>query len=64
MTTETKTKPFDLVGSIIDYESGTMDQDEMIEFFQHLVDTGLAWTLQGHYGRTANGLIELGYITN
>ena len=36
---------------------------EMVELFQHLVDSGLAWELQGSYGRTAAALIEAGEIT-
>jgi len=52
-----------LLGYIIKYESGKTDEEEMIELFQYLVDTGQAWTLQGHYGRTAEALIEAGYVT-
>jgi hypothetical protein len=55
---------FDLVGKIIAYESDELTGDEMIVLFQHLVDTGLAWSLQGHYGRTAQALIEAGMVTN
>jgi len=54
----------DLVGKIIDYEMGNMSQQEMIGLFQQLVDSGQAWTLQGHYGRTARALIDAGYITH
>lgn len=50
----------DLVDKIIEYESGEMDIDVMIEFFQDLIDSDLAWTLQGHYGRTAKELIDSG----
>ena len=36
------------------------DEDKQIEAWQHLVDTGLAWNLQGWFGRTAQHLIEQG----
>jgi hypothetical protein len=51
-----------MLDKIMDYECGLMeDEDELIKFFQELIDTGMAWTLQGHYGRTAHALIEQGY---
>jgi hypothetical protein len=49
------------VDKIIAYEGREMSDEDMVEFFQELVDTGMAWTLQGHYGRTAMALIEAGY---
>ncbi len=52
----------DLVDKIMEYEGGDMNDEAMIVFFQELVDTGLAWTLQGHYGRTAKALIEAGHV--
>jgi hypothetical protein len=57
------TRPYDVTGNIIAYESGELEQDEMITLFQHLVDTGLAWQLQGSYGRTAAALLANGDIT-
>jgi hypothetical protein len=55
-------KPYDVTGGIIAYETGELDHEEVVELFQHLVDTGLAWQLQGHYGRTARQLIDCGYV--
>lgn len=52
-----------LIGAIIDYEDGALSEEETISLFQRLVDTGLAWQLQGHYGRTAVALIEAGLVT-
>ena len=49
------------VDAIIRYEQGDMEIDEVFDFFQDLIDTGLAWQLQGHYGRTAQALIDEGY---
>jgi hypothetical protein len=51
-----------LVDKIIDYESGMMEEEEIIEFFQELVDSGMAWQLQGAYGRMAAALIEAGLV--
>ena len=51
------------VDKIMAYEAGEMTEDEVIEFFQGLIDSGLCWQLQGHYGRTAQSLIENGYCT-
>lgn len=48
----------DLVGKITKYEEGEMNEEETFEFFEKLVESGLVWQLQGHYGRTA---IALGF---
>ena len=34
---------------------------QLFEAWQHLIDTGLAWKLQGWFGRQAKSLIEAGY---
>ena len=38
-------------------------EGEYIESWQYLIDTGLAWSLQGSFGRQAMRLIEEGYCT-
>jgi hypothetical protein len=52
----------DLVDKIMAYEDGEMSDDEIIAFFQELVDSGLAWELQGSYGRTASMLLLQGHV--
>lgn len=49
-----------MIDGIIEYENGELDEQEVIELFQRLIDNGMAWQLQGHYGRTAAALIEAG----
>ena len=36
------------------------DEEQVLAAWQHLIDTGLAWRLQGWFGRMANHLIEQG----
>lgn len=62
MTTTQKAPVFDTVGFIMDFENGELDKDQIIEGFQHLVDTGIVWQLQGSYGRTAAALISTGDV--
>ncbi len=38
-------------------------EEQIIEAWQYLVDTGLAWSLQGFFERTARQLIDDGVIT-
>lgn len=51
-----------LTTALLDYEEGRLDHEETVELFQQLVDTGLAWALQGRYGRIAHDLIEQGLV--
>lgn len=53
----------DIVERIIAWESGVLTEEETIEFFQQLINTGLVWRLQGSYGRMAHNLIEAGVCT-
>lgn len=50
----------DLSSKIIQYEQGELEECDVIDLFQELIDTGLAWSLQGHYGRTASRMIDAG----
>ena len=51
-----------IVNLIIAFESGEMTTEEQIELFARLIKSGMAWSLQGSYGRTASYLIEAGVI--
>ena len=51
------------IDSIIAYEQGDLDDEATISLFQDLINSGLAYQLQGSYGRTANQLIDEGYCT-
>lgn len=57
-----KRKPYDITASIIAYEEGRLSQDAIVRLFQKLVDSGLAWQLQGSYGRMAAALIAAGKV--
>jgi hypothetical protein len=63
-TQQPETKAFDQLGFIMAYENGELDDEQVIEGFQHLIDNGLAWSLQGSYGRAAKSLIEAGHCTD
>ena len=52
----------DIVTKIMEYESGGMNETEVIEFFQHLLDENIISAMQGSYQRTASELLEAGYI--
>ncbi len=38
----------------------TDDEEQVVEAWQYLIDTKLAWNLQGWFGRQASALIEQG----
>ena len=59
-----KKEKFDLVSSIMAYESGELEAENTLVLFAELIKTGQAWSLQGHYGRVAESLIDSGYISD
>lgn len=52
----------DMLSKMIEWENGELDESGYYELFQHLVDTGLAWSLQGCYGREAQVMLREGLI--
>lgn len=57
---ERKWTVYDACAVIEGFDGQDHDEEEQIEAFQFLIDTGVAWSLQGFYGRAAAGLIEAG----
>ena len=53
----------DVLDSMIRYEAGELIDEEIVELFQELIDTGLVWSLQGCYGRAAERLIRAKFCT-
>lgn len=45
---------------MIAWEQGELSEEDMIILFQGLIDSGVAWSLQGCYGRQAMRLIQAG----
>jgi hypothetical protein len=59
-----KKKFYPTVDKIIAYEGGELSDNEIIELFSELIKNGMAWSLQGCYGRQAEALIKGGYISD
>lgn len=59
---EDEPETFDAVSFVMAYEGGELGEDEVVEGFQHMLNSGLVWQLQGHYGRTASALLDAGLI--
>ena len=53
----------DLCSQMIAYEEGELNEQQTLELFSQLIKNGMAWTLQGHYGRMATQFIESGQIS-
>ncbi|MGW7434699.1 DUF7417 domain-containing protein [Streptomyces sp. NPDC054849] len=53
----------DIAIDLISFELGELDDDETLDLFATLIRSGMVWTLQGYYGRTAERLIAAGLIT-
>lgn len=51
----------DQFSAMMEWEAGELSEDDTVALFQSLIDSGLAWQLQGCYGRQAAALIDAGY---
>ena len=58
-----KDNNMELMDRIIAYEEGNIDEVGILLLFAELIKSGMAWSLQGHYGRTAKALIDAEYIS-
>ena len=68
MTQPIQLSQYDAVGiaeGFVENPGETPEEQEAyaLAAWQHLIDTGLAWSLQGWFGRTAANLIEQGRCT-
>lgn len=59
----TNSRAIDLAEGLAEPEGTEPEQHaQIVAAWQHLVDTGLAWSLQGWFGRTAIAMIEAGVV--
>ena len=53
-----------LTDMIINFEEQQCTIEEILELFTVLIQTGMAWSLQGSYGRLARHLIDQGSLSD
>ena len=58
MSSQQATDEIDLM---MQWEDGSLSGEVTVQLFQKLIDSGLAWKMQGCYGRFARSLIDEGY---
>lgn len=54
----------ELLDQMVKWEEGTLSEEDTVNLFQELVTTGIAWQLQGMYGRQASAMLDAGVITS
>tara|TARA_R100000008_G_C3561797_1_gene156652 strand:- start:613 stop:810 length:198 start_codon:yes stop_codon:yes gene_type:complete len=52
----------DIVGKIMAFEQGELNNEEVYSLFQFLLDSGMIHSLQGSYQRMAEDLLLAGVI--
>ena len=50
------------VSELMAFEEGELEPDKVIDLFSKLIANGMAWQLQGFYGRSAMTYIKKGYL--
>jgi hypothetical protein len=63
MTTDNRSAiwtPYTATAAAEGFDGIEHDEETIISAWQYLIDTGLAWSLQGWFGRTAAALIDNG----
>lgn len=58
--TERTWTDYDAVAACEGFDGEDHDEETMVSAWQHLIDTGLAGSLQGAFGRQAQSLIDSG----
>ncbi len=53
----------ELIDLLLAWTDGKLSEEGVIGLFQRLIDSGLAWELEGHIGRCAHDLIMSGHCT-
>ena len=48
------------IKALVDYENGELDAEEEVALMQEMINSGMAWKMQGSYGRAAMAMIEEG----
>ena len=56
----TKWNSYDAVAACEGFDGTEHDEATLLSAWQYLIDTGLAWSLQGSFGRQAAALIAEG----
>jgi hypothetical protein len=54
----------DLIDQMMEYESGELSDQETLNMYSEIIQHGMQYSLQGHYGRTASALIQDGWLDN
>ena len=61
----TDSEAIDLAEGLVEPKGDTPEEQDthLLAAWQHLINTGLAWQLQGWFGRRAASLIKEGHCT-